>query len=459
MHRDNVLIALGPLLALTVGGLLLGQGFDSALAATAGVSVWVILWWVGEPVPIPVTSLLPMGLFPLLGVMSGKQVALAYGSPLILLLLGGFLLSKAMESTGAHRKVALLMVSAVGGNSARRLVFGFMLASALLSMWISNTAVTLMLLPVALAVLERARSPELAVPLLLGLAYSASIGGIGTPIGTPPNLVFMQVYTETTQTELSFFEWMTYGVPVVVCLLPLVAWWITRKLGGVSGVELGERERWTTAQGNVMIIFALTALAWMTRKAPFGGWSTWFDVPTANDAAVAFVAVVLLFTVPNGKDKRLLDWQTAVNVPWGVLLLFAGSMTLASAFKISGLSAEIAALPIGIEQLPLLLMMFLLAIAVSFLTETTSNTASTTLLMPVLAAAALGAGLDPMLLMLPAAISASCAFMLPVATAPNSVVYGSGHITTQQMAREGFALNWIGALVVTLVCYLRMGHL
>jgi sodium-dependent dicarboxylate transporter 2/3/5 len=443
----------GPLLALVLAAHLRGLGLSNEIAITALVTAWCVVWWVFEPVPIPVTSLLPLGLLPLLGVLTPAQVGQAYGSPLILLLLGGFILSRAMEHSGAHRRIALNMVRLFGAQSDRRLVFGFMAAAAVMSMWISNTATTLMLLPVALAVLEKARGERLAIPLLLGIAYAASVGGIGTPIGTPPNLVFMQVYEESTGGVVTFTEWMAWGVPVVLCLVPLIALWLTRGLTGSSGVVLPPVGAWRPEEKRVMWVFALTALAWMTRATPHGGWSTWLGLPGANDASVALLAVVVMFSVPNGRGGRLLDWDTAVTIPWGVLLLFSGGICLAKAFVSSGLSPLLGDWLASLSHLPLWLLIGVICLVVTFLTETTSNTASTTLLMPILAAAALSAGIAPELLMVPAAMTASCAFMLPVATAPNSVVYGSGRVPIGRMAREGVILNFVGVLVVAQLCY------
>jgi sodium-dependent dicarboxylate transporter 2/3/5 len=322
-------------------------------------------------------------------------------------------------------------------------------------MWISNTATTLMLLPVALAVLEKAEDRRLAAPLMLGIAYAASIGGIGTPIGTPPNLVFMQVYEEQAGKSVGFTEWMTWGVPVVLLMVPVTGLWLTRSLTYRGGFHLPEVGKWRVDERRVLMIFALTALAWITRKEPFGGWTELLGV-NANDASVALTAVILMFVVPNGRGEKLLDWPTAASIPWGVLLLFGGGICLAKGFVASGLSTMVGDALAVLANLPLILMMLALCLGVTFLTEATSNTASTVLLMPVLAAAALAAGVDPRLLMVPAAISASCAFMLPVATAPNSIIYGSGCVTTQQMAREGFVLNILGALVISGVCYLLL---
>lgn len=423
--------------------------------ATVGfVAVWCVVWWVCEPVPIPVTSLLPLAILPLSGVLSAEEVGQSYGSPLVLLLLGGFLLSKAMEHSGAHRRIALGMVGLFGASSGRRLVMGFMAASAVLSMWISNTATALMLLPVALAVLDGVDDrSQLAPPLLLGIAYAASIGGIGTPIGTPPNLIFMQVYEQTTGQVISFTQWMGWALPVVVLMVPAMALILTRNLGGALEVQLPEVGPWQPQERRVMFVFGLTALAWITRSEPFGGWKGWLDLPQANDASVALLAVVIMFLVPDGKGQRLLNWERASTIPWGVLLLFSGGICLAQGFVNSGMSELMGQWLAQMTRMPLYGLIALICLAVTFMTETTSNTASTALLMPVLAAAALGAGIAPEVIMVPAAMSASCAFMLPVATAPNTVVYGSGLVTTSRMAREGFLINLLGAAVISSVCY------
>jgi sodium-dependent dicarboxylate transporter 2/3/5 len=444
-------------LAIAAAAAITGAGYDPAMATVGFVAVLCVVWWVFEPVPIPVTSLLPLAILPLFGVLSPVEVGQAYGSPLILLLLGGFLLSKAMEHSGAHRRIALGMVELVGVSSGRRLVLGFMLASAVLSMWISNTATTLMLLPVALAVLDSApRESRLATPLLLGIAYAASIGGLGTPIGTPPNLIFMQVYEQTTGQAISFTQWMSWALPVVVLLVPGMAWMLTRNLSGALQLNLPDVGPWRTSERRVMVVFGLTALAWITRSEPFGGWRVWFDLPQANDASVALLAVVVLFLVPDGKGERLLNWERASTIPWGVLLLFSGGICLASGFANSGLSDLMGDWLAGMTRIPLYLLLVLVCLAVTFMTETTSNTASTALLMPILAAAALAAGIAPEVIMVPAAMSASCAFMLPVATAPNTVVFSSGRVTAARMAREGFLINLLGVAVISSVCYVLL---
>ncbi|RLA55785.1 MAG: SLC13/DASS family transporter [Gammaproteobacteria bacterium] len=445
---------LGPLVAACAAVAFQSVGYGGDMVAVGFVAVLCILWWVFEPIPIPVTSLLPLAVLPLLGVLTPAEVGQAYGSPLILLLLGGFLLSKAMEHSGAHRRIAIGMVNLFGASSGRRLVLGFMVAAAVLSMWISNTATTLMLLPVALAVLDATKEKEeLAAPLLLGIAYAASVGGMGTPIGTPPNLIFMQVYEQTTGEAISFTRWMGWALPVVIVMVPAMAVMLTRNIGGALAVQLPDVGAWRTEERRVMAVFGLTALAWITRSEPFGGWKTWLDVPQANDASVALLAVIVLFVVPNGKGQRLLSWERAVTIPWGVLLLFAGGICLAKGFVNSGLSELMGQWLADMTRIPLYALIVIICLIVTFMTETTSNTASTTLLMPVLAAAALAAGIAPELIMVPAAMSASCAFMLPVATAPNSVVFGSGLISVSRMAREGVLLNLLGAAVISVVCY------
>ena len=432
---------------------------STALAITAAVATICVIWWIFEPVPIPVTSLLPLTIFQLSGVLTANEVGQSYGSPLILLLLGGFILSKAMERSGAHLRLALFMVNLFGNTSSKQLVLGFMVTAATLSMWISNTATTLMLLPVALAVANQAKDKQLAVPLMLSIAFAASIGGIGTPIGTPPNLVFMQVYEQQFNKNIGFTEWMSWGIPVVLCMIPVTWLWLTRKLTYSGGFDMPDVGKWSLIEKRVMTVFALTATAWITRKEPFGGWSSWLDLPAANDASVALIAVILMFVIPAGyqsenrKNEKLLDWETATTIPWGILLLFGGGITLAKAFGVSGLSATLAENLSELSTLPVLVMIFAICLGVTFLTETTSNTASTVLLMPVLAATAVGSNIAPELLMIPAAISASCAFMMPVATAPNSIVYASGFFTTKLMAREGIVLNLCGAVIITTLCY------
>ncbi|MEL6342207.1 MAG: SLC13 family permease [Myxococcota bacterium] len=442
--------ALGALLAVAAWA----AGLSAAAAATAGVTGWCVAWWVSEPVPVPATSMIPFAVLPLFGVLDHKAVAGAYGHTLILLLMGGFILSTAMARSGAHRRLAVSIVRAVGGGS-RRLVLGFMLAAAVCSMWISNTATTLMMLPVAMAALEAAPE-EVEVPLLLGLAYAASVGGLGTPVGTPPNVIFMGIYKEATGNAVAFLDWMRIGVPAVLLLIPIIWAWLTRGLSETGRPPvLPALPPWRPAERRVLAVFTVTALLWIFRSAPFGGWTGLIGADGVGDSSIAVGAAAALFVIPDGDGDRLLDWQTAERIPWGLLLLFGGGIAIARAFDASGLSAAIGdgLVTLGVTRWPVVAMIGALCLGVTFLTEVTSNTATTTLLMPILAAAGLAAGFDPALLMIPAALSASCAFMMPVATAPNAIIYGTGRVTVRRMVREGVVLNLVGAALLTGLCW------
>ncbi len=443
----------GPLLALAMYLLLDARGAEHALAATVGLTAWCALWWILEPVKAPVTALLPLAAFPVLGVLDAKQVAQSYGHELILLLGGGFMLSRALERSGAHRRLALAMVRSFGGGSGRSLLWGFIFATGFISMWISNTATTLLMLPVALAVLETYPDKRLHAPLVLSIAYAASVGGLGTPIGSPPNLVFMQVYAETTGQPYGFLDWMKIGVPVVLLFLPLMALWLGRGLAGAPSAQLPEAGTWTTAEKRVMAVFAITAAAWIFRGEPFGGWSALLGLPGANDASVALLAVVALCVIPDGRGGQLLDWETAERVPWGALVLFGGGIALAAAFQSSGLSTAVAENLSGLSALPLPLLLLGIVAGVVLLSEIASNTATAVLLMPILAATAMAVGVDPALFMFPAVLAASVGFMLPVATAPNAIAYGTGEVDAQRMLREGAMLDLVGVVVLCAVCY------
>ena len=456
---QKVGLVLGPMIALVVAILMGLGGLPASATITGGITALVVVWWMLEPIPIPVTSLIPLFAFPLFGVVGISDVRASYGHPLILLLLGGFILSTAMAKSGLHQRLAFVMLRAFGATSGRRLVIGFMATAAILSMWMSNTATTLMLLPVAIAILDRINDPRLVAPLLLGTAHAASVGGIGTPIGTPPNVVFLGVYKETTGIEIGFFEWMLWGIPVVILVIPLLALWLTRHVNYKTQIKLPKVGAWTQAEIFVLAIFAITALLWITRKLPepIHGWSYFFAMGATNDYMVAFFAIVLLFLIPDGKGSKLLDWDTATQIPWGMLILFGAGLTIATAFTSSGLSEILATQLEVLDVLPVFLVVIIICIGVTFLTEATSNTATTTLLMPILAATAVALAVDPKYLMIPATMSASCAFMLPVATPPNVVVFSTGKFPIEKMAKEGFVLNLIGAAVISTLCFLYFG--
>lgn len=453
--RKRIALIGGPVLAASAGFAARAASLAGPACWTAATTVLCAAWWIFEPIPIPATSLLPFGLLPLAGVLSHTQAAAAYGDSLVLLFMGGFMLSAGMEKSGAHRRLALLMIRAVGGHGGRRLVLGFMLASAALSMWITNTATVLMLLPIAASVLSRVEDDRVAAALLLAVAYGASIGGIGTPVGTPPNGVFISIYRENTGRAVGFLRWMAVAMPVVVLLLPLSWLWLTRRLRGTGRVTLPEPGPWRAEERRMLVIFGLTAALWVGRA----GWSRLLGVEaTVGESTVALLMAATLFLVPDGRDGRLLDWETAVRIPWGVLILFGGGIALAKAFGVSGLTLVLGNLLGTLTAMHTLAMILVICLVVTFLTEVTSNTATATVLMPVLAAAGLGAGLDPALLMIPAAISCSCAFMLPVGTPPNAIVFGTGRVTVRTMAREGLAINFIGAAVIAAVCWVLLRH-
>ena len=453
-HKQSIFLGCACVSATVLWFFLTGwAGQTHAIAWTAAITLLTAILWVTEAIPIPAASLIPFALFPFAGVLSHKEVASALGSHVILLLMGGFMLSKSLEKSGVHKRLAVYMVKLAGGNSSRRVVIGFMLASAFLSMWISNTATVLMLIPIALAVLQNNDDDAMGVALILGIAYAASLGGIGTPIGTPPNIIFISVYQETTGKEIDFISWMETAIPIVIIGIPLMAIWLTRNVSSNQGFHLPEIGEWRIAEKRVLMVFGFIAMAWITRRI----WSEWFDLSTVGDSTIALMGVVVMFLIPNGeKYDTLLDWDTAKDIPWGLLLLFAGGIAIAKAFTASGLSEQLGNALSSLSTLPLWALILSLCLFVTFLTEITSNTATATLLMPVLAAAGIATGIDPKLLMIPAAISASCAFMLPVATAPNAIAYGTGRFHIKDMMREGFVLNIMIACVVSGVCYFML---
>ncbi|WP_075083109.1 SLC13 family permease [Mariniblastus fucicola] len=458
MKRD-LHIFIGPAVATALFCILFLCQLGWPVSITAAVTCLVAWWWVTEPISIPATSLIPLSIFPLLGIIDAKDAALAYGSPLVQLMFGGFLLSAAMEHSGAHRRIALMMVNLCGASSGRRLVLGFMAASAVLSMWISNAATTLMLLPIVMAVVDQSSNSRFQKALLFGVAYAASIGGIATPIGTPPNLVFMEVYKLQTGEQFTFLGWMLFALPIAAMMLPIAWLWLTRSIKSEVSVVLPEVGQWRSEEIRVLSIFAVTALLWVTRQQPFGGWSELTGLTGANDAAIALLGAGVMFVFPSGKKAedggalRLLDWETARTIPWGILILFAGGICIAKAFGSSGLSALLGSSFEGLGSVPVLILVLLICFSVTFLTELTSNTATATLLMPILAAVALSNEIDPRVLMIPATISASFAFMLPVATPPNAIVFGSERISVNEMVREGLMLNLIGVAIVSVYCY------
>jgi sodium-dependent dicarboxylate transporter 2/3/5 len=451
----------GLLLGATVFGVTSYLGLTAAQSWTAAVTTLCATWWILEPIPSAATALVPLVVFQLAGVLKERDVAAAYGDPVVLLFLGAFMISRAVEHWGAHRRIAHALVAHIGKASAPRVLLAVMLTTTLGSFWINNTSITLMMLPVALAIIEQDKSGKMAVPFLLGVAYSSSIGGVATPIGTMPNGIFQTNYFELTGRTIPFHEWIV--VAGTVSMLVMSAAWVVFSWGlrGVPAVQIEAANKWTPAQKRSLLVFGAAAIAWMTREVPFGGWSAWlpqaFD-GNEGDMCVAIAGALAMFLIPSGDKKapRLLDWQIAEGIPWGVLILFGGGIAIATAFKSSGLSEIVGTAVTGIQNWPPLAIIAMLCLMVTFLSEFTSNTATSNILMPILGAAANANGMDPALLMFPATLANSLAFMMPVGTPPNAIVYGTGGVRIIDMVRYGFVLNLIGVVIVTLVCWQLM---
>lgn len=464
-------------------GLLLGLGFllisitlpvpeNMSISAwhTAGIALLLAAWWATEVLPIPVTSLLPVLLFPALGVMTMEESTAPYAEPTIFLLLGGFIIATGLSRWNLHRRLALnILIRA--GNSPTALIAGFMVATALMSMWISNTASTIMMIPIALSlageIIKGSTNKQgFLLCLILGIAYSASIGGLGTIIGTPPNLFVVGFMKQAYGIEISFIEWMLIGVPTVIIMvyvtwLVLVKWAYRFDLAGVNittyliADELRKLGALTQPEKRITYIFTLVAVLWITRVPLQQNLEILLWL---NDAMIAIGGAVLMFVIPSGdikeKGTALLDWESANKIPWGVLILFGGGLSLAAAINSTGLGAWIGAGLSDFAGIELIFLILGLVTLVIFLTELTSNTATTATLLPILGALAVMSDIDPMLLFVPTALAASCAFMLPVATAPNAVVYATGKIAISQMASAGFKLNLIAIVIVTTISYM-----
>jgi len=426
-------------------------------------------WWATEAIPVPVTAFLPLIVFEPLGISSLREAAAPYANPTIYLFLGGFMMAMAIDRWNLHRRIALAVIDNTG-TDGRRLIGGFMLVCAVLSMWMTNTSTTIMLLPIVLSVsaVMRDNIPDLPeqtrqafqIALLLGLAYSASIGGLATLIGTPPNALLMGFMAENYDIEISFARWMLVGIPVSFVMLPIAWLLLTRVLFPCDipaneavkkhlhqlRMELGPM---SIPERRIGIIFVCLIMSWMLRR-PI---SDWLGIGGLSDAGIVMTAAMLLFILPSGdaKQPRLMTWDDVTRLPWGVLILFGGGLSRAAAVAGSGL-----ALWLGEQLAPLnawgtaVLVVASVALVI-FLTELTSNLATTATLLPVMGAIAIQAGVPPIVLTVPITIAASCAFMLPVATPPNAIVYSSGHLTIAQMARAGFLLNVVAIVVITLV--------
>ncbi len=443
------------------------EGLAPEAWAALAVALLMAIWWTTEAIPISATALLPLALFPLLGIMPMRDAAAPYANPLVYLFLGGFLIAAAMQRWDLHRRIAL-NIAVRTGTSPSRLVAGFMLATAFLSMWISNTATAMMMLPIALSVIAVVTGEkEGAVPahtafgtsLLLGIAYAASIGGMGTLVGTPPNAFLSGFFSETYGIEIGFAQWMLVAMPVVFVLLPL-CWFVLTKLVYRAPAPAGQEDGHavlaaardalgspTSAEWRIGIVFAAVAVLWMSRPLL----SSVPGLSGLSDPGIAIAAGILLFVIPAGAvspKRNLLVWDDTRKVPWGVLILFGGGLSLASAISKTGLAAWLGTQLGDASVLPPVLFILLIAAVVILLTEITSNLATTAAFLPVIAAVADGAGLAPLSLAVPAAMAASCAFMLPVATPPNAIVFGSERLTIRDMMRAGIYMNLLAVLAI-----------
>lgn len=467
--KEQIGFILGPLSFVMVLAFFAPEGLSFEGRAVLASALWMAIWWTTEAIPLAVTGLLPVLLFPLSGGLPLRDTLSGYSHPFIFLFIGGFILAIAIEKWNLHKRIALLILSAVGSRK-KQIILGFMLGTAFLSMWISNTATAAMMLPIGVALIHQLRSESgfgadsgFGKALMLAIAYSASIGGMATLIGTPPNLILAGVIQETFAVEISFFGWMAIGVPAASILIVLVWQYLTRvafrfdRLEIPGGKLLFKNQlkalgKMQVAEKRVRAIFILTALAWMSRTyliTPF--------IPAVDDTIIAITAGITLFMLPAGeKGSRLLIWEDTVKLPWGILILFGGGIALAVGFDVSGLSQWIGAQLQGLEGLPVFLLILSIVAVVNLLTEITSNLATTAMLLPILASLALVADVHPLVLMAGATLAASCAFMLPVATPPNAIVFGSGHLRIADMVRAGAGLNFISIVLITLLAYFLM---
>lgn len=447
-----------------------------AAKRTLAIAVLMATWWVTEALPIPAVSLLPLVLFPSFGIMNSGEVASQYGHRLIFLFMAGFLIAVAMQKWNLHKRIALYIIRTIG-TGPKRLVLGFMVASGFLSMWISNTATTMMMATIGLAVVSYVASASeektevkgkletnFGVALMLGIAYSCSIGGIGTIIGTPPNALLVAFWESNFNQNISFLEWMIMGIPIVVILLP-IAWWYLTNIsspihlesipGGADMIEDKLQELGPMGKGEkrVLVVFALTAFLWIIRSfliTPY--------LSMVGDATIGMAMAILLFLIPVNANKGefALDWEWAVKIPWGTLILFGGGLALASAIEKTGLATWMAEKLDWFTNMPLLVFLLITITLMVSLTELTSNTGTAAMMLPVLAPLATAMGVDFLTLAIPAIIAVSGAFMLPVATPPNAIVFGTGHVTIPQMVKNGVGLNVIALVIVTGLGYFML---
>ncbi len=448
------------------------EGLSPAGVAVLASTAWIALWWITEAIPIAATALLPIVLFPLTGALPLQATTTSFGHRYIFLYIGGFFLAIAIEKWDLHRRIALHIIHAIGTNITS-IILGFMVATAGLSMWISNTATSVMMLPIGMAIVAQLRNnPATATnehqmfgkALMLAIAYSASIGGMATLIGTPPNLVLAGVVQELYGYEITFTQWIRFGLPISLILLTIawlyltrIAFHFQRKSFPGGRAEINKQIQafggMSFEEKSVLAVFVLTAFAWISRSFIQKQLGLF---PRLDDTIIAMAAGMVLFLLPSrsgDKKQRLLQWEDTKNLPWGIVLLFGGGMALAEGFKSSGLAAWVGSQMTLLETVPLIVLVLILIASVNFLTEITSNLATTSMLLPILAPMALAINVHPFILMVSATVAASCAFMLPVATPPNAVVFGSGYLRIPDMVRVGLWMNLISIILLSIFVY------
>jgi sodium-dependent dicarboxylate transporter 2/3/5 len=459
---------LGPVMFIIILKFFHPEDLSQAGIAVLASATWVAIWWITEALPIAVTALLPIVLFPLTGGVGLSETTASYGHKYIFLFIGGFILAIAIEKWNLHRRIALTIIKLVGTNVVN-IILGFMIATAFLSMWISNTATAVMILPVGMAIVTQLKDNSATIEnenmvfakaLMLAIAYSASIGGMATLIGTPPNMVLAGVVEETYGVEITFAQWFSFGFPISMILLVICWLYLTRFAfnfkqkefpGGRDEInrQLKALGKVTYEEKTVLVVFVLTAFAWISRSFLIQQF-----MPSIDDTIIAIAFAILLFILPSKeKNKKIIAWEDAVKLPWGILLLFGGGMALALGFDSSGLALWLGQQMSNLETLSLFLLLFILIAAVNFLTEITSNLATTAMILPVLAPLAIILNIHPYFLMVGATVAASCAFMLPVATPPNAVVFGSGYLKIGDMVKKGVWMNIISVVLLTLFVY------
>ncbi len=465
MTRKRLGLLLGPILFIIVFFFQPFQDLTTEANAVLASTLWIATWWLSEALPISATALLPIAILPLSGGAPIAQTTAAYGDKMLFLFIGGFIIAIAMQKWNLHKRIALSIIYAVGTNS-RYIVLGFMLATGLLSMWISNTATTLMMVTIATALISEMRSLTgesgkiFFKSLLLGIAYSASIGGVATLVGTPTNPIFVAVAKQLYGTEFSFATWMSFALPFSLVTLAFCWILLTQLVMPVNKVEmpLGRESirnelqamgKMSYEEKAVAIVFVLMAVAWITRSFLLSKF-----IPGINDTVIAIAASSFMFIIPSKKDgKALLSWAEAERLPWGVIILFGGGLSIAAAFQSSELAQWLGSQLTAVQSLHLFLIILIITLSVNFLTEVTSNVATASIMLPVLAALADAIGVHPFLLMIPATMAASCAFMLPIATGPNAIVFGSGELEMKDMVRSGVWLNTVSSILIALLVY------